>query len=312
MTLSDGFRKRPIRFTVPPLLIAIAVVAALAAARVVPTEGRPKSNAGRDAPLSRQMETAARLQGSRVAFYHQQPSLDYYRRHELDAIQIDFAFDAQREHIGAAQSPQSGPVGEIVHAKFWDTSCKTGWRSSNGEARVEEADYAQLVKLPGLKSIDVDWAPLSDGALFYIGHVTSLKEARLNWTWSELPGITDAGLANLTKLHQLERLIISAPSSKATPPIRDAGLAHLAKLSSLEELTLVRTGVAGPGLAQLSRLSHLRKLVIIAAPLDDEGLRHLALCRGLRELTLSQTQITPRGAAWIQSQLPQCVVTYKN
>ncbi|MGI8978684.1 MAG: leucine-rich repeat domain-containing protein [Pirellulaceae bacterium] len=77
--------------------------------------------------------------------------------------------------------------------------------------------------------------------------------------------ITDAGLADLSGLANLQYLYLN------DSPITDAGLVHLAGLTNLEELSLTHTQVTGLGLVQLSGLTELRFLYLYSTriPSDD-------------------------------------------
>ncbi|MFI5455944.1 MAG: leucine-rich repeat domain-containing protein [Isosphaerales bacterium] len=93
------------------------------------------------------------------------------------------------------------------------------------------------------------------------------------------PKITDAGvkqLANLAGLKTLELLRV--------PELTDATLAHIAGLTNLEEITLSGTGIAGSGLIHLTGLGKLKSLTIPGSPLDDAAQANIGRLTSLQKL----------------------------
>jgi Leucine-rich repeat (LRR) protein/tRNA A-37 threonylcarbamoyl transferase component Bud32 len=103
--------------------------------------------------------------------------------------------------------------------------------------------------------------------------------------------LTDAGLARLKGLVNLQRLWLSETQ------VSDAGLAHLAGLTSLAHLGLGATQVKGPGLAHLAGLINLTDLTLYYTELRDAGLAHLAKQTSLTILNLGGTRISNAGLA---------------
>jgi hypothetical protein len=103
----------------------------------------------------------------------------------------------------------------------------------------------------------------------------------------ELSKIDDDGLACLASLTKIRSLELG--NNKA---ITDAGLAHLRKLKELESLWLYRSSVSGVGLNQLSKLPRLRNLGLQWTPLTTEGMQQLGTLKELRSLSLTDTPIT--------------------
>jgi eukaryotic-like serine/threonine-protein kinase len=126
--------------------------------------------------------------------------------------------------------------------------------------------------------------------------------------------VTDAGLANLTRLTELSGLTL------ASTPVTDAGMVHLQGLTALTALNLAECprvtdvglialkgmtrleylnlhGVSLPdaGLRHLDGLSQLTTLNLSATPLTDDGLIHLKRLAVLKELHLANTLVTGRG-----------------
>lgn len=99
--------------------------------------------------------------------------------------------------------------------------------------------------------------------------------------------ITDAGLAHLAKLPQLQSLNLTDAA------ITDAGLAAVENLPNLSSLALSRTDVRGPGLAHLQSRPALTYLYISGDTLTDEGLTALAGVTSLQHLELVGIGLNP-------------------
>jgi eukaryotic-like serine/threonine-protein kinase len=116
-------------------------------------------------------------------------------------------------------------------------------------------------------------------------------------TIPERTTLSDAALADLGKLPNLERLLLMHVR------ISDAGLVHLAQLSKLKVLRLDGTKVSDAGLAHLKNLVSLETLWLIHCGVSDDGLVHLTTLPALRDLLLGDTRVTDAGLAFL---LPQC------
>ncbi|MAV36622.1 MAG: hypothetical protein CMJ59_14345 [Planctomycetaceae bacterium] len=99
--------------------------------------------------------------------------------------------------------------------------------------------------------------------------------------------ITDADLAHVSRLSQLEQLYLFNTS------IGDAALAHLKGLTHLNELSLARTKITDKGLSELADLTGLETLDLsLCMQIKGAGLKHLKAMTALKELLLYQTQVT--------------------
>jgi hypothetical protein len=116
---------------------------------------------------------------------------------------------------------------------------------------------------------------------------------------------TDADLQVLRELKELRRLYLGY-GTRTT----DAGLAHVGKLLNLEVLALPETAVTDAGLAHLKPLSHLQKLGLLNCKrITDAGLVHLRGLKSLRDVSFSGTRVTERGVAELQKLLPQAYLS---
>jgi YHS domain-containing protein len=86
--------------------------------------------------------------------------------------------------------------------------------------------------------------------------------------------------------------------------VTDAGLASLGALKNLQRLHLERTAVTDAGLAQLKGLADLRYLNLYGTKVTDAGLASLKGLSKLQSLYLWQTAVTDAGEKDLQAALP--------
>jgi len=141
-----------------------------------------------------------------------------------------------------------------------------------------------------------DWRVTDAGA----ANLRKLK--RLHRLFLPSMKITDAGLAVLADMPQLQELAIGNPSGYVIPgkqkvlpseeirvaDITDAGLEQLARLPRLHSLTLFGTRVTNDGLKLLPQFKELRHLTIylIDGGLTERGFVNLAKLHALQSLTI--------------------------
>jgi hypothetical protein len=139
---------------------------------------------------------------------------------------------------------------------------------------------AAVAALPGLThlSIQCDF-PVDDRILHVCGKLTNLEELRLP---ERMPGVTDRGLAYLSRLRNLKNLTLVGSQN-----VTDAGLAKLAGLARLEEVSLRELRSVTPlGMEVLGKLASLRRLDIDIVPMDDRSVRALGQLKKLEHLLL--------------------------
>jgi hypothetical protein len=131
-----------------------------------------------------------------------------------------------------------------------------------------------------------------------LGEDESRSVTMVNGRWSE---ITDAGLAHLEGLTQLQSLYLNETQ------VTDAGLVHLRGLSQLAAfLSLSDTQVSDAGLVHLGGLTQLIYLILDGTQVTDAGLAHLRGLTRLKVLTLDATQVTDAGVQRLKRALPNC------
>jgi hypothetical protein len=89
------------------------------------------------------------------------------------------------------------------------------------------------------------------------------------------------------------------------PELTDADVATLTSLHNLQRLSLDRNPVTDRGIAHLARLPRLQFLSLEATQITDAGLESLRRCKSLQMLTLTNTQTTDAGVRQLQSALPE-------
>ena len=87
--------------------------------------------------------------------------------------------------------------------------------------------------------------------------------------------------------------------------ISDAGLAQIGQLENLEQLRLASPKVTDAGMEQVARLTKLRFLHLLNAPVGDAGLDKLHGLTQLESLYLDHTNVTDEGLARLLKALPQ-------
>ncbi len=88
--------------------------------------------------------------------------------------------------------------------------------------------------------------------------------------------------------------------------ITDDGLAHLTKLPELESLMLWDTAITDAGLEQLLRLPKLTELKITSPQITDDSVDTLARMQQLEVLYVSGMCISNKGVRELRKRLPHC------
>lgn len=114
---------------------------------------------------------------------------------------------------------------------------------------------AELRDFPNLKYANFRGSPITDAGLKCLAGWKNLRCLAL----SSCPRITDAGLAHLVDLPDIEGLALVAKST--TMGLTDAGLVHVGRMSRLQFFTVEGIAISDAGLAQLRGLSRLERLV---------------------------------------------------
>ena len=140
--------------------------------------------------------------------------------------------------------------------------------------------------------------------------------------------ITEAGLAHLAEMPQLQWLSFSGPNPTDTwlehikglthlqglklygcDQITDTGMENLQGMVHLENLDLSGTKITDAGLTYLSGMTKMQYLYVQSTNITDAGLTHLERLTQLEQLVLLNCeQITDIGIQKLKDALPQCKV----
>jgi len=102
--------------------------------------------------------------------------------------------------------------------------------------------------------------------------------------------------------------IASGGNMDQSPLISDAGLASISEIRNLESLILFNTAVTDDGIAQLSKLRNLQVLMIGSLHITDDSIPHLSQLKSLQRLWTAGTSITSSGVDLLRQALPDCEI----
>ena len=160
------------------------------------------------------------------------------------------------------------------------------------QTRASDDDLA-MFEGQAVRSLNLYGTKITDAGLAHLTGLSDLQTLNLNDT-----AIGDAGLESLRGLPRLREL------SLFHTRITDAGLAHLKGMVSLQILT-VSGDISDAGLAHLAGLPHLQNLTLSGEKITDKGLQPLKGLRELHELFLTGTSVTDAGAEELRKALPK-------
>ena len=146
-------------------------------------------------------------------------------------------------------------------------------------AAVSARGFAVLLSFPHLHELRLDGLILSDEVTIPIGTLTELRSLQ----FYRAP-ITDAGIANLSRLTMLEELGLGESQ------VSDKSLEIIGKMTRLQSLDL-RAPVTGKGLSALRNLKDLKWLTL-GPTVNDDTLEAIAPLKNLEHLYLEKAQIS--------------------
>jgi hypothetical protein len=159
------------------------------------------------------------------------------------------------------------------------------WLSIVG-GRMWGPGLAELAKLPRLERLCF-WGARGGGSISdrHMGYLEGVKQLK-SLTLYGVDDLTDASLASISKIENLEELYFIMAAPKFTP----AGVAHLRNLKNLKKVDFGMTWVGQPGeqygdevARQLAALPQLEAIERIGY-LSPEGMKALTTFRNLRSL----------------------------
>lgn len=181
----------------------------------------------------------------------------------------------------------SNPPG---HMHSWDNT----WLPDSFRKQI--IDLSPLAKRRDrmdIVSLDLWGSQITDAGLAHLASLTELQTLYLTGT-----RITDAGLAHFTSLTELQTLYLNRCKQ-----VTDAGLAHFINLTELRTISLSTCmQITNFGLVHLANLTELQTLLLnFCEQITDAGLAHLANLTELQDLELGGTRITDAGLAHLEA-----------
>jgi hypothetical protein len=198
----------------------------------------------------------------------------------LRADDADFqrrALAALREFDPIVKVDQTKPGKPVVSIKF---------RPNAGA--VSDSELVHLRAFPGLRCVEFpNKSKVTDAGLAHLVALDQLDELNLNGTKVSASGVLGF-VKGRTQLRRLELMGV---------PLRDDDLASLTELTDLRVLSLRGTLVTDQGAAHLKAFTKLRTLNLSTRKglITDAALRHLKDLTELEYLDLDRTDITDGG-----------------
>ena len=139
---------------------------------------------------------------------------------------------------------------------------------------------------PQAQGTEVRLEDATDADLAALKNVEEITSLSIN-----SPNVTDAGLAPLEKMTNLERLQLDRCDN-----LTDAAMTHLRPLHNLRHLYIWIANITGAGLANLKDLTQLETLNLNSCSrITDADLSNFVAMRNLEDIDLGGTQITDAG-----------------
>lgn len=177
---------------------------------------------------------------------------------------------------------------------------------ANGQAT--DATMHHLAECRRLERLYMwDAGLVSDAGVQHLANLKQLRYVHIGNT--SLPDdfprkVTDESLRVFGQLPLLEGLSLQGNS------FTDAGLAHLTELDQLEELwvNMGESHYSDQGMESLVQISNLHTLAICGDDITDAGLAELAKLEKLKWLMVDSEKVTPQGEEALVEELPQLKV----
>jgi DNA-binding winged helix-turn-helix (wHTH) protein len=148
-----------------------------------------------------------------------------------------------------------------------------------------DADLELLAEIGDIFILQISGTLVTDAGMANIGRLPNIE----NLILSHLE-ISNTGLAEVKNLENLQTLEI-----RASLTITDDGLAALVDLPALYRLSLPYTNITDAGLRHVKRIAALNNLSMRNCRISDKGLAELRELHALDELDLHETDVTDDG-----------------
>ncbi|MBW3597190.1 MAG: hypothetical protein KY475_07935, partial [Planctomycetes bacterium] len=224
----------------------------------------------------------------------------HFARHERQAheaiaplarmIEYDFQYDGDGEYVSDAELHTPPWLQELVGEEFFRRI-----HTIRFSPQTTDADLAgvrdRLENLRSLRRIDLAGArEVSDEGLGHLRGLHRLKTLDLRTT-----SISNAGIAMLADLPNLEELQLGSLGWPPNRSVDDGGLLRVSQMGSLRDLYLWGGSFTDAGLEHLAEMMRLRLLWLQRTRVSDQGVTHLQKLQNLEVLALEQCEITDAG-----------------
>ncbi len=193
------------------------------------------------------------------------------RRLGYDLFEGVHAVEIHRDQGLAALLEHKDNFPDLEYVSFWD-------------GRVTDAGLARVEELSGFRNLwmglQISGCMITDSGLEGLTDWQRLEELHLY----NCAKITDAGLTHLQDLLN-SRVLTLAQENNGKMPVTDAGLAHVAGLHQLQQLWIVRIPVTDDGIAQLQDMKSLEYISFRQTEVTEEGIN--AVCEALPDCLVS-------------------------
>ena len=149
---------------------------------------------------------------------------------------------------------------------------------------IHDRDLNAVRELAGLRELLIEHSRITDAGVASLAGLQQLEHVRIREA-----SIGDEGIRHLARLPKLR--ILNLPQARFT----DRALAELQAGSSLELLRFGSPEVTDQGMDAIRRMPDLRFLHLIDVPLTDQGLEQLHGMPQLESLYLDGTRVTDDG-----------------
>ncbi len=197
----------------------------------------------------------------------------------------------------AKKKPDDVPAGAIVGISFGYTHKPFLAPSGKQVPPYDVTDdlLAQFVALPKLTHLELSMCPkVTDAGVAHLKGLPQLQFLALAGT-----KVTDAGMADLAGLTQLQFLALGMTK------VTDAGMANLERMTQLKTLWINETPIGDAGIAHLKGLTQLEWIEMWGNKVTDAGMENLKGLIHLRKLRLSG-KVSKEAMKNLQEALPKC------
>lgn len=170
------------------------------------------------------------------------------------------------------------------------------------DSEITDSGLPLLLCLPKIEHLDLRGTKVTDAGLNHLRRMPSLRDLYIDSDFGV--GFTDAGLANIAVLKNLDSLAFEGDL------FTDNGIAEISRMTNLQSLSVGGDNITDKGIAEIARMTNLRHLQLGPLSITDTGLAELGKLTDLKSLYLHYTRrVTAAGIAKLRAALPKCEIT---